>query len=242
MLDNNYRWHEVKFKFKMLDQNHRHFAIHKADSPIHSMIANEIFRPIIQDHSERICVWRFHRVFNPQNDCHYCRLKFYGKQALDTPITSYLSSHALYQEIKALDLLKLGQDENITCVALNEPNLKDDCDPNWSEEIKEVWPYYIHGASRAWLKMIEIFAERESQTLPYSTFEEKITLYTRVNQLVEEKWVGEGKHAMLHHLNAVFGYKFINVALQWFEFSDINPVMLQLGKKQVPGYHGKIRF
>lgn len=234
------QWHAVSFKIRMLNDSHEYKTINQADSPLHSLIANEILGPIIERLEEDIVVYRFHRTFNQAEKSHPFRLKLYGPLSLGSAVGEYIQRHGLYQEVKALGLLELMENEDIACQAVNgETQMKDDNDSSWPDEIKEVWPCYIHGVSRAWLGLVRLFADKEKEKVPHVTFKQKIDLYTKVNGLVAERWISCGCPAMLHHLNAVFGYKHIQVNLEWHQVRSIAQVLFQNNR---PGYLASINF
>ncbi|MCK4788025.1 MAG: hypothetical protein KAV87_30005 [Desulfobacteraceae bacterium] len=238
----NYYWYVIIFRIKMLNSKHKYRRINQTDSPIHSLIANEIFAPMIEKFQEDIRVWRFHRSFHSAKDSHPFRLKFYAVDGMQSKITKYVKSHTLYQKLKKEDLLYLKPGKDVICEKLTtDTAIKDDNDPQWSDEIKEIWPYYIHGVSRAWLRMIQVFADKE-KSLPQSSFEENLDFYDRINRLIEQQWVKWGLHAMLHHLNAVFGYKHIDVHCVRGDIMNIEPVLFTKNENIYPGISAKIRF
>jgi hypothetical protein len=64
------------------------------------------------------------------------------------------------------------------------------------------------GASQMWLNLIaEIAAENLTDDPPPASIAEIETFYQRVNQTIAELWQKEGRHAFMHHLNALFEYK-----------------------------------
>ena len=79
-------------------------------------------------------------------------------------------------------------------------------DPKWSAIMQDNWPYYIMGVSRMWLGMIDEIARKigvEAET----TAENLLAYYEKVNEEVTHVWQSESYHALLHHLNAIFGYE-----------------------------------
>jgi hypothetical protein len=54
-------------------------------------------------------------------------------------------------------------------------------------------------------------AERTSEREFPASVRETEGFYTRIDELVTEAWQEEGRHALLHHLNAMFGYRPIAV-------------------------------
>lgn len=205
MSDSN--WYTVDVKIKLLAEDDEYYKeIHHSDSAIHPLIANEIFSPIIKGLGKHMTVWRFHRWFEPSRNRHSLRFKFYGPD-LSREISQRLQSYSLYQELKKERLLEVDDNEDISCGKAEGRHIRDDNEDWWPNAIKEAWPYYIHGVSRAWLTMIRESVKQEGKMSPHSSLKEKIHLYGRINKRIEDEWRDYGGCALLHHLNAIFGYK-----------------------------------
>ncbi len=88
------------------------------------------------------------------------------------------------------------------------PNIEDTGDKNWPESIQKTWPYYIMGASQMWLNLIaEIAAEKLADNPAPSSIEEIEAFYQQVDETITDLWQKEGRHAFMHHLNALFEYE-----------------------------------
>jgi hypothetical protein len=72
--------------------------------------------------------------------------------------------------------------------------------------MQNTWPYYIMGVSRMWLAMVDQVS-RESGMAAEATLGETLEHYARVNDAITHIWQQEGYHALLHHLNAIYGYE-----------------------------------
>ncbi len=58
-----------------------------------------------------------------------------------------------------------------------------------------------------WLESIrEIAGEYLGKSEPSSDLLELLMGYERIEERLKELWKAEGGHALLHHLNALFGY------------------------------------
>jgi hypothetical protein len=90
---------------------------------------------------------------------------------------------------------------------VTQPNIEDAADRHWSDVVRRTWPYYIMGVSRMWLSMIAEIAVRQPAGDHFSTVSELMAFYQEVNTTLSEVWRKEGRHAFLHHLNALFGYE-----------------------------------
>jgi hypothetical protein len=90
---------------------------------------------------------------------------------------------------------------------LTRPNIEDTSDKNWPVSIQKAWPYYIMGVSQMWLNLIAQVADDDLKSDPPSSIEEMETFYKQVNETVTDLWQKQGRHAFMHHLNALFGYE-----------------------------------
>ena len=58
-----------------------------------------------------------------------------------------------------------------------------------------------------WLSLIGEIAEQVWDGERPSSMERIRVFYEQINESVIRSWQEEGRHAFLHHLNAIFGYK-----------------------------------
>jgi hypothetical protein len=63
------------------------------------------------------------------------------------------------------------------------------------------------GVSQMWLHLISEIAEHNASRQAPSSLIEYQDFYRQVNESVQASWQEEGRHAFLHHLNAIFGYE-----------------------------------
>jgi hypothetical protein len=89
------------------------------------------------------------------------------------------------------------------------PEIDDTSDPQWSPELRRNWPAFIMGASSLWLGLID-------ERMPFSPGDDTdinllLEEYRDVNDKITETWRTEGQHALLHHLNAIFGYEPLHI-------------------------------
>jgi len=83
----------------------------------------------------------------------------------------------------------------------------DTSDPKWSAPLRQAWPHYLMGASRMWLDLICAFVPIEQEAQAVSGFGELEKRYSEAGDSITSLWQHEGRHAFLHHLNALFGYE-----------------------------------
>ena len=173
------------------------------------MIAHQIVAPVLSTFEEKIECWRFHRRSNDDGAGHQFSFIFYGSPAVAKQIHKEVQDNPLLGA-----LIDSGEVKKVVSNALDVATRTEfgaTSDPKWSPELQKAWPYFIMGVSRMWLAMIE---EIDGQVEPPSSSTEDavhittlIQHYQAVNDRVTDIWQQEGYHALLHHLNAIYGYK-----------------------------------
>jgi hypothetical protein len=63
------------------------------------------------------------------------------------------------------------------------------------------------GVSEMWLHMIQEIVELNPPEVKPQSLQDYLAFYKEVEESVTEAWKKEGRHAYLHHLNAMFGYE-----------------------------------
>ena len=168
------------------------------------LIAHRVASPLIAAHEGVIDLWRFHRRSAEDKTGHQFSFLFFttagvadsiNQVVLDDPLVRRMLADGVIQEV-----ITDAVDHN------DHPNVGDTSDPNWSPVMQDTWPYYIMGVSRMWLAMIDQVS-RESGMADDATLGEMLEHYAQVNDAINHIWQQEGYHALLHHLNAIYGYK-----------------------------------
>lgn len=163
------------------------------------MVAHRVVAPLLSRHLREIRLWRIHRRAARDGAGHQFSFIFYA-----TPATA----RQVYAEIEAdPDLAELRRRGIVAAVRLDEtaritrPGLADTSDPNWNEMIQITWPAYIMGVSAMWLELVQrLAAEQAVHGLAEAD-------YRRVSAVLDRLWADHARHAFLHHLNAVYGYR-----------------------------------
>ena len=87
----------------------------------------------------------------------------------------------------------------------SRPRVEDFSDPGWSPVLQRNWPSFIMGVSSLWLGLIDdAMAEPSGDSQGIRALLDR---YRKADGQVSSIWYKEGQHALLHHLNALFGYK-----------------------------------
>jgi len=169
------------------------------------LIAHKIVAPVFLQYKDRIYLWRFHRRATRDGAGHQFSFIFYASAQTAYQVFDTLRSNALLTEMaytgRVIEEVYDNPDR------ITKPRIKDTSDPNWPSLIQKSWPYYIKGVSQMWLNLItETVADMPTPDAPLS-LDEYEELYKEVNATVTSLWENNARHAFLHHLNALFGYK-----------------------------------
>ena len=164
-----------------------------------TLIAGEIIAPLLTEHRNDIEFWRIHRRAGRDGDNHVFSFIFYS---------SAETARLIYQGIDNNELLKqLISEQKITETVSDEttkilrPEISATSDENWSDEIQKTWPSYIMGASQMWLDLVTEYAGQQEAGI------DPVERYQQVQKRLTEVWQAEGRHAWLHHLNALYAYQ-----------------------------------
>ena len=169
------------------------------------LIAHKIVAPVLLQYQDHMHLWRFHRRAARDDAGHRFSFIFYASAETAYQVFDALSSNALLTEMVYSErIIEAGYD-NPDRIA--RPRIEDTSDPKWPLSIQKSWPYYIKGVSQMWLNLIsEIVADMPSDGSPLSVNEYE-EFYKEVNTTIISLWERDGRHAFLHHLNALFGYE-----------------------------------
>jgi len=69
------------------------------------------------------------------------------------------------------------------------------------------------GVSEMWLQLISESAGNRLQGVQAASLPKLKECYRETHRSVEETWQKEGRHALLHHLNALFGYEPLTIQM-----------------------------
>ncbi|MGB5338147.1 MAG: hypothetical protein WBO06_03525, partial [Gammaproteobacteria bacterium] len=164
-----------------------------------TLLAGEVIAPVFATHYRDIQIWRVHRRAGKDNHGHVFSFIFYS-----TPD----GARRIYKDIAENPVLvRLQEEDKVTWVGFDDvhqvsrPAIEDTSDSHWSLPVQKTWPALIMGASRMWLDLVgELAAAHADET----DLERR---YQIVQQELNAIWAGQGQHAVLHHLSAIFAYK-----------------------------------
>ena len=168
------------------------------------LIAHRVAASLISAHEGDIELWRFHRRSAEDGTGHQFSFIFYASAETAGKINRAVLSDPLVEQLLSANAVK---DVHTDAVDHNDrPGVGDTSDPKWSPVMKNTWPHYIMGVSRMWLEMIDQIS-REMGIADDPTMEQLLEHYKQVNDEITHIWQQEGYHALLHHLNAIYGYE-----------------------------------
>ncbi|MEM7196320.1 MAG: hypothetical protein AAF402_15370 [Pseudomonadota bacterium] len=169
----------------------------------HLLIADRFLSPLIANYSEQLPLWRVHRRAARDSAGHRFSFLFYAdaetadsvfSSARDNDLLNTLLDHGIIEELQ----IRTNDYQDNQRIAGTS-------DPTWSASVQTSWPLFIMGVSRSWIGLIgEV--RNETKGPDEDTVEGLLDYYREVSTRVTEIWGREGRHAYLHHLNAVFGY------------------------------------
>ncbi len=168
-------------------------------------LAHQVFRPLLDEHKADIHLWRFHRRAKRDGAGRQFSFIFYALPRTAQKIFDALQANP----ILASSLSARVVDDIIydNPAKIKRPDIGDTSDKKWPPVIQKTWPYYITGVSQVWLNLVVEIAERDLKDNQPASLEEIESFYRQVDDTVTRLWQQNGRHAFLHHLNAVFGYQ-----------------------------------
>jgi hypothetical protein len=170
----------------------------------HLLIAEQLLLPTMVEHQAQLSLWRFHRRAGRGETGHQFSLIFYSDEVTAAQIVDEIESDPLTQWLIDRELIEKVRFNQRSPEELGRLELTSDS--TWPIEIQRSWPYFVMGASQAWLMLVqELSAEsRLSGDVDYPSL---LLHYQKVDEQLNAQWRENGQHAYLHHLNAVFGYQ-----------------------------------
>ena len=88
--------------------------------------------------------------------------------------------------------------------------LEETSDKEWPEEIQRSWPWFIMGASQAWLMQVQQIS-RENGLADSMRYPELLEHYRNVALSMNAQWRDFAQHAYFHHLSALYGYQPVKI-------------------------------
>jgi len=200
--DSELQWHRVCFQVE--------YVINKPLWWVDLILANEVVAPYLSIYTNRqIRLWRFHRRAADDKEKHKFSFIYYTSNRDAEHIYDGIASD---DTLKALKKATLVLNSSYTQTGLKQ--IYEISDKEWLPAVREAWPYFAEGFSKAWLEIIkdlmlnkyaEPFREDKKPSVRYLS-----KAYKGVSDEMSQIWK-KGSHPFLHHLSAIFAYETIHV-------------------------------
>ncbi|MEN6440892.1 MAG: hypothetical protein ABFD97_20155 [Syntrophobacter sp.] len=178
------------------------------------MVANTIIAPVLEKHGAEIPLWRVHRRAAPDQSGHQFSFIFFATQKSAGGIFETIKSNPMLAQMRSAGLITATTFDDT--VKVIRPGIGGVSDGHWSVPVRRSWPFFIMGVSEMWMGLIDQLAE-DGRPRPKTALELE-AFYRKINEEVLAMWNKEAGHALLHHLNAVFGYEPLTFRGQEYKF------------------------
>jgi len=169
------------------------------------LIAHRVVKPVLDRHAQDIALWRFHRRAARDEAGHQFSFIFFASAGTARRVFSEISANPVLEQANASSRAIAVVCDDPSAVSL--PAIADTSDPAWPAPLRQAWPYYMMGASQMWLDLVCGMARSDHAAGTPLSFDELDERYAETGADITALWQNEGRHAFLHHLNALFGYE-----------------------------------
>jgi len=195
--DSKYGWWYARFQINWPEKT-------RPSLYLDTMLAHKIVLPVLNKNRKNIYLWRFHRRAARDGAGHQFSFIFYASPPAARKIYRSIAADPFLNQLKLAGIVVRHIFDNTDTVV--KPGIEATSDPNWSVQIQKSWPYFIMGTSQTWLDLIVQLADNTAGEYPPSSLQEIQLFYQQIHTSITDLWQVEGRHAFLHHLNAIFGY------------------------------------
>ncbi|MCB1800153.1 MAG: hypothetical protein KDI82_00555 [Gammaproteobacteria bacterium] len=185
------RWHIWRFRFFRADDGATH-------THLDGLLADQLLFDAVLAHADEIRLWRFHRRWARDATGHQFSLMVFAPPAVARSITAGLKAAPLLKSLGEQGFLLQWRIDHMAGDAALRPSTTSD--PRWPEDVQQEWPHFIMGVSRLWAGLVRAEARRHPGMDLHARYRE-------VDAALEQFWMHGARHALLHHLNALFGYR-----------------------------------
>ena len=194
--DNGLYWWYVRFRMAWPEGE---------DAPWHPdvWLADRVLRQVLDEEADAIALWRFHRRAARDGAGRQFSFIFRAIPATAVRVNERIRTDAVVRWMQADGLLEAVVFDDPA--RPSRPGIGDTSDPAWTPAMQRAWPHFIVGVSRLWLELIrELERDGDWPRAPEAR-------YAAISEALDDHWQSEGGHALLHHLNAVFGYREVQI-------------------------------
>lgn len=168
------------------------------------LLAHKVLSHVLEQFRPDFEFWQFHRRAAPDEHGHEFTFSFYSSSSVAPHVYTSVHTNRLLQELRDSGVITQVTPTNPIQPASYEIESKSN--PTWSDSIRKSWPHFIKGVCEMWLALIDETINSSSTKAPSQSLTEMLAEYREANRIVSAIWSHEGQHALLHHLNAIFGY------------------------------------
>jgi hypothetical protein len=166
-------------------------------------LADRLLGPVLEAEAGSIDLWRFHRRAARDGAGRQFSFIFRATPTTAARINARIRGDALVHRLQRDGILSQVVFEDPA--RPQRPGIGDTSDSAWSPEMQRAWPHFIMGVSRLWLELIREIQQGGDWPL------HPADRYAAISDAIDAHWRNEGSHALLHHLNAVFGYREVQI-------------------------------
>jgi len=164
-----------------------------------TLIAGEVISPFLMQSQQNIVFWRMHRRAVQDKTGHVFSFIFYSSQADAVLIYQHFKSNKILTKLRHQQLLsEISYDPLYNN---SQTKIADTSDPAWPEKMRSSWPFFMMGVSQMWLEQIRAF---KKETLSELDIKQR---YITIQNKLTDLWQQQGKHALVHHINALYAYQ-----------------------------------
>lgn len=190
------QWHSCRFTVNWPEES-------APQLHVDLFLADAVIGPVLEEHDEQLILWRFHRRAARDAAGHRFSFIFYTDDTSRKKIARQIrDSEALQPALSG------GVVQSLSCADVDYwsgTSIGATGDERWTPAVSDNWPWYIMGVSRMWLGLIrDLSANIDDDG---STLAERLAHYRKVDDRISDIWHRQGRHALLHHLDAIFGYQ-----------------------------------
>lgn len=175
------------------------------DAPWHPdlWLADRVLGPVLDEEADAIALWRFDRRAARDGAGRQFSFIFRANPETAARVNGQIRADAVVRWMQADGLLEAVVFDDPA--RPSRPGIGDTSDPAWTPAMQRAWPHFVMGVSRLWLELIrELDRSGEWPSAPEAR-------YAAISDALDTQWRNEGGHALLHHLNAVFGYTEVQI-------------------------------
>lgn len=184
-------WQFWRFQFARADDG-------SARTYLDYLVADQLLYDAVLAHQDAIQLWRFHRRWPQDPTGHQLTLRVYAPAYVGREISRSLAENPLIATLMDQGYLVRWRIDGPQRSAATDPAATSDL--RWSVDVQREWPYFIMGVSRFWAGLVR------AEALARSTTDDLHERYRAVEEAMLAYWRNDARHALLHHLNGIFGY------------------------------------